>query len=220
MFPLPTRFLPSATLSCIILLTSYNVQYSDVLNPIWLSIPCWHEPMLFANFISNLLIVNKKCNCYLWFIFIFILWSSIGISHIAFSSSNLTCVLIFYSWRLFELFKGEKKSRGKQIEVHWRHRHKFWSITPHVEGWCVAKPLIVLHNAFLLHINWYLLDFCFAQNSLSLPWYSWTYMYQTTNLVQSPRHWFFDVGHFSESWGPLNPLCWNNIEPSLCLFKC
>ena len=105
----------------------------------------------------------------MWFIFIFILWSSIGISHIAFSS-NLTCVLVFYSWRLFELFKGEKKSRGKQIEVHWRHQHKFWSITPHIEGWCVAKPLIVLHNAFLLRINWYLLDFCFAQNSLSLPW--------------------------------------------------
>ena len=116
-------------------------------------------------------------------------------------------VLIFYSWRLFELLKGEKKSRGKQIEVHWRHRHKFWSITLHIEGWCVAKPLIVLHNAFLLHINWYLLNFCFAQNSLSLPWYSWTYIYQTTNLVQTPRHWFFDVGHFSKSWGPLSIPC-------------
>ena len=75
-------------------------------------------------------------------------------------------VLIFYSWRLFELLKDEKKSRGKQIEVHWRHCHKFWSITLHIEGWCVAKPLIVLHNAFLLHINCYLHDFCFAQNSL------------------------------------------------------
>ena len=93
--------------------------------------------------------MNKKCNCYLWFIFIFILCSSIGISHIAFSSSNLTYVIIFYSWRLLELFKGVKKSRGKQIEVHWRHQHKFWSITLHIEGWCVAKPLIVLHNAFL-----------------------------------------------------------------------
>ena len=38
---------------------------------------------------------------------------------------------------------------------------------------------------------------------LSLPWYSWTYIYQTINLVQSPRHWFFDVRHFSKSWGPL-----------------
>ena len=124
----------------------------------------------------------------MWFIFIFILWSSIGISHIAFSS-NLTCVLIFYSWRLFELFKGEKKSRGKQIEVHWRHQHKFWSIIPHIEGWCVAKPLIVLHNAFLLYINWYLLDVGH--------WF----------FVQSLRHWFFDVGHFSKSWGPLSILC-------------
>ena len=142
----------------------------------------------------------------MWFIFIFILWSSIGIYHIAFFIFKFDV----YSFFIVEGSLSSSKVR-KKVEAN-----KLKS----TEGIAINSDQLhrTLKAGVLLNLwLFYIMLFCCISIAiftifvllkiLSLPWYSWTYIYQTTNLVQSPRHRFFDMGHSSKSWGRLSIPC-------------